>query len=549
MANPSKFGISLVAFAAISLVGGCDQVAQSPQSIEAERSEHEASVGKTEADQPMLVQFSNTCSAQVQDDLNTGITLLHSFEYPETLRVFSNITTTDPSCAIAKWGIAMSLWHPLWAPPSNADLDLGASLLDEAIAMEASPREKAYLGALQEFYSSNDPQSHRQRVLRYEAAMDSLQSNYPDDVEAKIFHALALLATADPHDKTYSVQNRAGKALKEIGRQYPTHPGVLHYIIHSYDYPGLAQNALEEAKTYAKAAPDSAHAQHMPSHIFTRLGLWELSLASNHDSTKSAEEYTVTANLPGLYDEGLHSIDYLMYAMLQTGRDAEAAELLKKIQGIEHAYPENFKVAFTFASSPSRYALERRQWVEASELELIHADFPWDNFLWAKSIHHFTKGIGAARSGQPDTALQELETLRKIRDDLPPATLPYWREEVDVQIDALNSWIEAGKGNEQAAIALAEKAADKEDAVDKHPVTPGEVLPARELLADLLFEFGHHEAALEAYRTVLKSSPNRLNALIGAEKAARELGNSDLADDYKNTIIEQIQYGDREIRI
>ena len=313
----------------------------------------------------------------------------------------------------------------------------------------------------------------------------------------------------------------------------------MHYLIHSYDYPGLAHLALKSAETYAAAAPDSAHAQHMPSHIFTRLGLWEQSLSSNHDSTRSAAEYTERSHLPGHYDEGLHSMDYLMYAMLQTARDDEAKQLLVKLGNIGRTDTENFKVAYTYASSPARYVLERREWEEASRLAFIRTDFQWQDFGWAQSIHYFARGIGATRSGQIDNARKELATIVQLQEKMSDTTLPYWKEEVQVQIEAVNSWILLAEGRQDEALLLAAIAANREDAVDKHPVTPGEVLPARELYADMLFATGDHEKSLEQYRVVLTGSPNRLNALLGAARAASGMDDVVTAESYMAVVREQ----------
>ena len=281
----------------------------------------------------------------------------------------------------------------------------------------------------------------------------------------------------------------------------------------------------------------------MPSHIFTRLGLWEQSLLSNHDSTRSAAEYTERANLPGHYDEGLHSIDYLMYAMLQTARDDEAAALLERLADIDRTDTENFKVAYTYASSPARYVLERRAWVEAADLELVREDFDWDDFGFALSIHHFARGIGAARSGQIERTREELAKIRDIQAQMPTSTLPYWREQVQVHIDVIEAWILKSEGKLERALVSANAAADLEDSVDKHPVTPGEVLPARELLADMLLEMGEPSKALVEYETVLENSPNRLNALVGAAEAADNAGRPELAASIREAVSSQVQKG------
>jgi len=488
--------------------------------------------------------FSNSCSDAVQESLANAFTLLHSFEYPETERLFREIADRDPDCAIARWGSAMSIWHPLWAPPSRSGLEAGRRLLDEAAELPMTAREAAYIDAASAFFSSSDPATHVERARAFEERMSRVYAAYLDDPEAAIFYSLALLAAADPRDKTYARQFRSAGLLNWVRETQPEHPGVLHYLIHSYDFPGLAHLALSAALIYADAAPDSAHAQHMPSHIFTRLGMWENSLSSNIDSTRSAAEFTERAHLPGHYDEGLHSMDYLMYAMLQTTRDGEAARLIETLRGIDKTDPENFKVAYTYAAAPARYALERRQWSEAAALALLHPEFPWQDFEWARSIHHFARGIGAARADDVDAAAKELERLESIQAGLPAETLPYWKAEVQVHIDAVRSWIELRRGNERAALAHALAAADLEDSVDKHPVTPGEVLPARELLADMQLEIGQAQAAMASYRTVLASSPNRLNAMIGLAQAADVLGDTGLAEETRHAIRAQTAKGD-----
>ncbi|MCH8202808.1 MAG: hypothetical protein IH996_06860 [Proteobacteria bacterium] len=491
------------------------------------------------------VRFETSCASEVQAEFNHAVTLLHSFEYLESTRIFGEIIDRDPACAMARWGAAMSIWHPLWAPPSKADLEKGAEILAGTAGLNTTPREAAFIDALKAFYSSTEISTNRDRARAYEARMSELYANNLDDPEAVVFYALAVRTTADPRDKSYAQQFKSAGILNWVRNSHPTHPGVLHYLIHAYDSPGLAHLALSAAITYADAAPDSAHAQHMPSHIFTRLGLWDMSLASNHQATASAAEYTVRAKLPGYYDDGVHSMDYLMYAMLQTARDDEAAALLERLGNIGKTDTENFKVAFVYAASPARYALERRQWKQASELTLGPSHFQWQEFGWARAIHHFARGIGAARSGQLEKAQQEWATLRELQEALPGTTLPYWREEMQVEMDAVMSWILLAEGDADEALRLASAAADREDAVDKHPVTPGEVLPARELYADMLLETGDYAGSLEQYRVVLQGSPNRLNALLGAARAAAGSGDMEFAAGYYAVVREQTRSGNR----
>lgn len=492
------------------------------------------------------VDFANSCAADVQDEFNHGVTLLHSFEYPEVFRIFSEIIEKDPGCAMARWGAAMSIWHPLWAPPSKADLAQGMKLLAEAENLKATSRERSYIEALKVFFSSTDPITHSERAKAFEKAMADVYANNLDDPEAALFYALAVRTIADPSDKTYALQFKSAGILSWLRDTHPTHPGVLHYLIHAYDSPGLAHLALSAAKTYADAAPNSAHAQHMPSHIFTRLGLWEMSLASNHQATATAVEYTKSANLPGFYDDGVHSMDYLMYALLQTARDGEAEEMLERLWNIGKTDTENFKVAYAYAASPARFALERRQWKEASELTLGPPHFQWQEFSWAVAIHHFARGIGAARSGQVEKARAEWAALKGIQDALPITTPLYWQAEVQVELDAVMSWIKLAEGDLDQALRLAAAAADREDAVDKSPVTPGEVLPARELYADMLFEVGNIAGALKQYHIALTAAPNRLNALLGAARAATALDDEKLAEKYYKIIRAQTGSGNMQ---
>jgi tetratricopeptide (TPR) repeat protein len=488
----------------------------------------------------VATEFQTSCNAELSGDFAHAVTLLHSFEYPATKVLFQDILASDPQCAMARWGIAMSIWQPLWAPPSPAELDQGMKILEPAGAQQTSEKEALYLEAIRAYFSDDDPAHHAARASAYSSVMQRLYEDYHDDPDVTAFYALSLLAVAatNPSDKSYALQYKAGSILSWVRESYPDHPGVLHYIIHSYDYPGLAHLALGAARVYARAAPDSAHAQHMPSHIFTRLGLWDESIASNLHSTASATEYTHRAGLSGYYDEGLHSIDYLMYAYLQTGRDKEALQLLTTLTHIGKTNVDSFKVAYTDAASPARYALERHQWREASELELKPGAFPWERFPWASSIHHFARGIGAARSGRVKEARAEHDIIRQLKSGLDSTTLPYWREQVFVHDDAVSSWIALADGDDESALGLAEAAANREDAVDKHPVTPGEVLPARELYADMLLQLSRNGDALDQYRRVLKSSPNRYNALLGAARAAVGAGNSADAILYYGRLVE-----------
>ncbi|MDA1372669.1 MAG: hypothetical protein O2971_18190 [Proteobacteria bacterium] len=492
------------------------------------------------------LHFQNTCRADVHAEFDSAVALLHSFEYPESTAAFNAIAEKDPDCAMAYWGLAMNIWHPLWARPSRQDLQNGASVLSRTESLSVSSREASYINALKSFFSSDDVATHVERAGMYEENMRQLYTANIDDPEAVIFYALALLTTADPADSTYAKSYQSASLLNWAKDSQPSHPGVLHYLIHAYDKPELAHLALEVAEHYAEAAPDSTHAQHMPSHIFTRLGLWEKALASNVDSTRSAEEFTHRANLPGHYDEGLHSLDYLMYAMLQSARDEEAADLLDKLSTIDNTDVDSFKVAYTYAATPARYVMERQQWQDASNLELLHPDFPWQEFQWAQSIHHFARGVGAARSNQLERAKSELSRIIAIRENLSSSIAPYFSEQVQIHIAHVDAWIQFGEGNSEDALQLSAQTADREDSVVKHPVAPSEVIPARELYADMLFESGMYAESLEQFQIVLSNYTNRLNALVGVARAAEELGNIELSEIYREFIRVQTLAGNQQ---
>ena len=486
-----------------------------------------------------------SCSISAQKSFDAGLSLLHSFEYGEARRYFTESESLDPDCAMAKWGRAMTLWHPLWAPPSAADLEEGAKLLEVASALANDEKSRAYVDALNAFFANAASSAHGGRVSAYEAKMRAMHLADTSDIEAALFYALALLASADPHDATYAKQLRAGAVLSLTGAAGPEHPGVLHYTIHAYDYPSLAYLALPAALRYADAAPESAHAQHMPSHIFTRLGMWERAISSNRDSTKSAAEYTHRAHLDGHYDEGLHSIDYLIYALLQTGRDAAAAKVLSELAAIEKPNEYSFKTAFTYASSPARYVIERKAWSEAAGLEIAPISFPWAEFPWAESIIHFARGLGAAKAGDLDAAQTELDEIARLQSALLPSTLPYWREQVGVQKDLVDAAIRFARDERANALTLASAAADREDAVDKHPVTPGEIAPARELYAQMLLDAGRPKEALVQFKAVLSRAQNRLNALVGAAQAAVASNETVASAAYWRAVQLQTQNGDR----
>ncbi len=484
--------------------------------------------------------FETTCSQAVKGELNLGVNLLHSFEYDEAEKAFAKAIDKDQSCAIAYWGVAMANFHPLWTPPAEAELKKGAKAIEIAQSLETSKREAAYIEAIAAFYRDWKTVDHRTRCLRFEKGMETVYNRFPDDKEAAVFYALALDAAADPTDKTFSKQKKAGDLLKALYPGQPTHPGIAHYLIHTYDYPGLAQLALHPARNYAAIAPSSAHALHMPSHIFTRLGLWDECIQSNLASVSSAQCYAEAAGIKGHWDEELHGLDYLVYAHLQKGENDSAKKHWDYLKTIREVHPANFKVAYAFAAIPSRYVLENRLWQEAANLQVTPASFYWKDFSWQEVIVHFTRLMGSVHLGNLQSAKEELNELNRLHDRLTGQKDTYKANQVVIQIKTGEAWMRLKEGRGSEALALMQLAADMEDKTEKHPVTPGEVLPARELLADMLVQLNHPHQALEAYEAVLQKQPNRFNALYGAGIAAQKSGNSQKAKTYFQQLLNSV---------
>ncbi|MCF3111659.1 hypothetical protein LL912_22925 [Niabella sp. CC-SYL272] len=478
-----------------------------------------------------IATFETSCHS-VQDDFNLGIKLLHSFEYDEAEKVFAGIIDKEPGCAMGYWGIAMSNFHPLWAPPTPDDLKKGARAIAFARSLTASGREKDYIAAIGAYYDEWETTGHRIRAQRFETAMKALADRYPRDRESTIFYALALNAAADPTDKSFRRQLKAGQILEALYPGQPEHPGIVHYLIHTYDYPQLAQRGLAAARKYASIAPSSAHALHMPSHIFTRLGLWDEMIRANLASVASAVCYADAIGLKGHWDEELHGLDYLIYGYLQKGQNDSAAKQLEYVRQITKVEPSNFKVAYAFAAMPARYVLENRQWKAAATLKPASATIPWGDFPWQAAIVHFARALGSAHTGQTINAREELNILNRLQARLISQKDTYASNQVAIQAKAAEAWITLKEGKSEAALALMQLAADMEDKTGKHPVTPGEVLPARELLGDLLLEMNRPEAALAAYEADLLTHPNRFNALYGAGQAALKCGKTEKAHAY-----------------
>jgi hypothetical protein len=476
------------------------------------------------------VNFTVSCNSAAQQQFNRSVALLHSFWYEEAEKGFVEVTRTDPKCGMGYWGIAMSSYHPVWAPPVAAELRNGMAAMQKANVVKArTQREKDYLAAIATFYRDADKIDHRTRALAYEKAMEQLYLRYPKDHEAAVFYALALLGTALPTDKSYANQKKAGEILNKVLLYEPEHPGVAHYLIHSFDYPALAPTALAAARSYARIAPSSPHALHMPSHIFTRLGLWQESIESNIASAAAAKNYVAKTHPGAASFDQLHAMDYLAYAYLQTAQDGKAKEIVDALNSMDKVDVNNFAAAYAFAAIPARYALERRQWAEAAALKVHPADFPWNDFRYAEAMIYFARSLGASRNADPASASKDVAQLSSIQKSLADAKETYWATQVEIQRRAATAWLAHAEGKQEEALQMMRSAADLESSTEKHPVTPGAIMPARELLGELLLELSEPRQALREFEASLLAAPNRFNGLYDAARAAELSGDPEKA--------------------
>jgi len=482
------------------------------------------------------VSFLISCNAEAQSRFTRAVALLHSFWYEEAEKAFVETAKADPQCGMAWWGAAMSNYHQVWPSPySPAELARGVAAAAKAKSIGAkTARENGYIDAIAAFYRDVEHDDIITRARAYEAGMQQLTASFPNDDEAAIFYGLALVAhgMSTPTDKTYAYQKQAAEIFNRLLKTHPDHPGIAHYLIHSFDYPALAPLALNAAYAYAKIAPSSPHALHMPSHIFVRLGMWDETIDSNLKSARAARDHA-THEHPGTtsFDE-LHASDYLAYAYLQRGDDEPVRELVDKLAAIKSLDTENFAGYYALASVPARFALERKRWSDAAALTVRPAGFPWDRYSYAEAVTWFAAGIGNARSGDVAGAHADVERLKQLRQKLLDQKNGYWADQVTMQINAVEGWIAHAEGHEDVAEAQLRKAADLEDSMDKSPVTPGSILPAREMLGDFLLAMNRPQDALDAFERSLKDSPGRLNGLSGAAHAAQLAGDREKARGY-----------------
>jgi hypothetical protein len=472
------------------------------------------------------VHFETSCKPEAQKLFDGGMLYQHSFWYRASQRVFEDALKADPECGIAYWGTALSLlWNPHTpAPAKNLAEGAAAIAMGKSVGTKTQ-RERDYLDALGVMYADYDKVDHRTRMQAYAKAMEQLAQRYPDDDEAQIYYALALNTSASPADKTYANQLKGAAILEPIALRQPQHPGVAHYLIHLYDYPPIAEKGLDAARRYAKVAPAAAHAQHMPSHIFTRVGYWKESIASNVESSRVAR-----ADKEG-HDQ-LHGMDYLVYAYLQLGQDKDAAAVIDEMNTVT-GFTETFIAGpYALAASPARYAVERGDWKAAAALQVRPSPL-----AHVQAVTHFARALGAARSGDPEAAKADIAKLAELRDKLRDAKDAYWSEQVDIQQQVATAWLLYAEGKRDDALNAMSAAADSEDKTEKHPVTPGVPRPARELYGVMLLESGNAKEALAAFEVTIKKEPNRLGAYVGAAKAAEKSGESAKAQEYYSKVV------------
>jgi Tfp pilus assembly protein PilF len=513
---------SLIAIAAVAL-SGC-----------AAQQSHQGHAGHARLG---TVNFDVGCNAAAQRDFNTAMAYYHSFAWGQIREPLERVLQADPSCGMAHWLRALaSLDNPFAWPTviSPATLSEGGRILDTARSTGLkSQRERDYVDALEAFFKGGS--EHRSRAKALESALERVMQRYPQDSEAAILYALVLSANFDPTDRKYTNQLKATRVLEPIFKQQPQHPGVAHYLIHSYDYPPIAAQGLDAARRYSKIAPDAAHALHMPSHIFTRVGAWKESVESNRESARTGSDKS--------FDKW-HAYDYMVYAHLQLGQDRAAMAVVSEALG-NPARVDHPATAYAYAAMPARIALERAAWQEAARMPLFAADtFPWKKYPFTEAINAYARGIGAGMSGDASAARAQADRLNTLRSSM---KVPYWVEEMGIQGEVVRGLALCAEGNRPACTDTLRAAAAREDATEKHVITPGRLIPARELLAYATLESGDAAGALREFETVLQRDPNRLRAFAGAAQAAQRAGDTRKAAEYSKKLVELTASADTQL--
>ncbi len=480
------------------------------------------------------VNFPVSCNTRAQTEFNRAMALFHSFWFGPAKKSFARVLEHDPACGMAHWGMAiMSMGNPFTWASNPAAAKAGAPAAAEALRVGArSQRERDYITALSALFKDWETTEFRPRALAFEQAMERLTRKYPKDEEARILYALALNVTALPSDKAATKQLAAAAVLEPLFKKHPRHPGVAHYLIHTYDYAELAGRGLPAARAYGTIAPSVPHALHMPSHIFSRVGLWPEMVEGNRASYLAAKAELDEGTLGiGAYD-ALHAMDYMVFGHLQQAQDKAAKALVDEAGAIRKVNVENFPAAYAFAAIPARFALERGDWRQAAGLKLTPAELAWHKFPQSEAILVFARGLGAARIGELDAARRDVERLEALKATLTATKNAYWAGQTDFQIQTVNAWIALAEKRNELAVQLMRAAAEAEEASDKHPVTPGNVVPSRELLGEMHLALGQPAQALLEFERSLVRDPNRFRGIHGAARAAEASGNAGAAAKY-----------------
>jgi tetratricopeptide (TPR) repeat protein len=494
------------------------------------------------------VDFPISCSPQVQEEFIRGVALLHHMTYPQARRAFEQVAKTDPGCAMAHWGVAMTLFQPLWPTrPGLGELRLGWEAVLKAKALKpGTERERLFVAAVEAFFRQPESPDYWERIRRWEKAMEKLHATFPEDVEATAFYSLAHLAITPPDTISLGHSERAARLLLKVYEQNPDHPGAMHYLVHANDVPGRERESIEIVRKYERVAPRNPHALHMPTHIYTRLGDWEAVIRGNLRAAEAALEHPAGDRGQFVWDEFPHAIEYLIYANLQKGADDEAAAQLRRLLGTTRLEP-SFKTAFHLASTQARYALERHAWSEAASLiPREPRTLDWERFPWPEAVTWFARGLGAARQGGVADARQALTRLDQLESAAVEAREQLFARNIRVLRLALSAWLAHFEQHRESCVALMREAAELEASTPKHAVTPGPTLPAFELLGDLLMEHGQPPEALIAYRRSLELYPRRFNSLLGAARAARAAGDEAAARAFYHELLQVAGGGTRE---
>jgi len=491
------------------------------------------------------VHFATSCNAGAQKEFDRAVALLHSFQFSRAIEGFNAVLGEDATCGIAYWGIALSDWSNPFATgmKDKSQLQAGRESAERGTTVGAkTERERAYLGAVGKLYSDYESAPQRTRLISYRDAMGRVAAKYPEDHEAQIFYALAIAASEDPADKTYAGRLKAGAILEKLFEEEPTHPGLAHYIIHTYDVPALAGRGLVAARRYSEIAPDAPHALHMPSHTFTRTGYWQESIDSNIAAAAAARREGQTA-------EELHTSDYEIYAYLQTGQDEAARRIVNSLPEMATRFDPKVVISgagspsagyFALAAIPARYALERQEWKQAAQLTPRETPFPY-----TEAMTWFARGLGAARLGQAAAANESATALQQIRERLLKVNEDYWARQVEIQEVAVGAWAALAAGKKEEALRQMKLATKLEDGTEKSAVTPGPLAPARELLGEMMLQMNEPAQALEQFEATLKKEPGRFRALNGAAHAAQLSGNRDASQRHFRELLKVCSHADK----